>query len=292
MVRTRTKERTNQNQTRSPPTHDGRTDDTDEGRKKERKKERRLVVEGEDFVDVALAAHDDGAAVVDVFGHDFHDAAELALEHAGVGDAAGLLDDQGQRKAFVEDAQLALGGLFIRRIIEDAAVEDRAVYVRDHGPDVAGRVGLGPGLEHFGRLLDGLVPQRVVALVARVDGLALLGELHGAEVHEFPDAVVEREAVDGASKRDDEVRGAAVHHVPRGDHVRAGPQNVGDRRRAFLRRALEHGEDRARGDVAVYVGRAVQRIEGHAVLAALVFLNHDHVLFLFAHEQSAHARIY
>jgi len=99
-------------------------------------------VEAEDLVDVALAAHDDGAAVVNVLGGHLEDAAELALEHARVGETASLLRDEGHGVALVEDAELALCGLGVGGVVEDAAVEDGAVDVGNHGPDVPGGVRL------------------------------------------------------------------------------------------------------------------------------------------------------
>ena len=88
--------------------------------------------------------------------------------------------------------------LLVGRVTEDAAVQQSAVHVPDHGADVARRVlrlGLTlASLERRDVLLEGLVPVPAVGLVHRVD-FAALGHLHvGVGQHELADRAVVGEA--------------------------------------------------------------------------------------------------
>mmetsp|Transcript_34102 Transcript_34102/g.88158 ORF Transcript_34102/g.88158 Transcript_34102/m.88158 type:complete len:437 (-) Transcript_34102:64-1374(-) len=250
-----------------------------------------LLVQLQQCLHVALAAHDDGAAVVDVLGHDVLDAADLAQEHASGGHASCLLSDHSHGEALVQHAKLALCVFLVRRVNEDATVQQGAVHIGDHGADIAGGV---PGvLEVLYALEDRSVPLQRVSLVARVDFLAALGvHLHIRDEQELAERGVAREALHAVAEGDDELSGGAIYAVASDNDISPRPQNV--RLGAGLvvgRLAPVHGEDRADTDVAVDVRGAVQGIEGHAEGPALgSVLDDDSLLLLLAHEEAADAR--
>ena len=113
-------------------------------------------VESQHFRSVALAAHDDGAAVVDVLRDHVEDALHRTAEHTRARHTASLFDDHGHGQALVEQAQLSFRGLLVRRVQKDASVEDRPVHIRDHGTDIASgvRLALRGVLEELHRLMD------------------------------------------------------------------------------------------------------------------------------------------
>lgn len=100
---------------------------------------------------------------MDILRLQIEDALNLALEHACRGDPSSLLRDHGHREAFVQQPQFAFRRLLVCRIQEDAAIQERAVDVGDHGSDVPGRVALLFALRDV--LLDLCVPMRGITLV-------------------------------------------------------------------------------------------------------------------------------
>jgi len=90
-----------------------------------------------------------------------------------------LLNKFRHRKTLIQQSQLAARRFRVAGVGEQAAVEERAVHVRDHGADVARAVGFsGRGefdrVEVFGR---GCVPEHCVSFVDGVDS-AFLGDAH------------------------------------------------------------------------------------------------------------------
>ncbi len=147
-----------------------------------------------------------------------------------------VLEHQRHRRTFIQDPQLALRTLLIRRIRKNATVQQRPIRVRDHGPDIAGairlaflaRLGvLGRVLEAVEVLLDGLLPVQTVPLVDGVDG-AGAGHAHvRVGEDELAEGVVHGEAVDGAAAHGDDQLGAgAVHGEAGGDELGAGHEQV------------------------------------------------------------------
>lgn len=121
---------------------------------------------------------------------DLHHAVHVAVD----GLAAGVFHDHGHGRALVEDAQLALGRLLVGRVGEDATIQQSPVGVRNHGANVAGRIGLAAFL--LGELQGlkvrlGLVgPVQRVAFVDTVDG-SLLGDAHvGVGEDELAEGIV------------------------------------------------------------------------------------------------------
>lgn len=87
-----------------------------------------LLVESSQILDVLFAAQKDGTTLVDAGGLDVEDSA-----CAGDGEAAGLFCEHGHGKGFVEDAEFAVFALLVVGVAKDAAVEEGAVDVCDHG---------------------------------------------------------------------------------------------------------------------------------------------------------------
>merc|ERR1711972_1252086 len=87
------------------------------------------LVQRQYLLHVTLASHDDWAAVVDVLWLHLQDAPNPPQEHAGRRHAPRLLGDHGHGVALIQHAQLALFGLLVCRVQEDAAVEQSAVHV-------------------------------------------------------------------------------------------------------------------------------------------------------------------
>mmetsp|Transcript_36611 Transcript_36611/g.78109 ORF Transcript_36611/g.78109 Transcript_36611/m.78109 type:complete len:360 (+) Transcript_36611:284-1363(+) len=252
----------------------------------------RLLVATEDRLDVALGAEDYGAAVVDAGGDEVEHALHAAVEHAGRGDAARRLHDEGHREALVQHAQLASRALLVGGVYEDAAVEDGAMHVGDHRSDVAR--GVLVALEPLDRVLDRLVPAEVVALVARVDLLpSVLGELHICmRVDELAKRRVQREAINtSTTEAKYELGRGTVHTVASNNDVIARAQNVVDDTRSGALLLLVDGEDGASAHVTVDVGGAVERVERNAEAAHLVLGDYDRVLVLLGDEHGARTRV-
>ncbi len=177
--------------------------------------------------------------------------------------------------------------LAVPRVHEEAALQQRAVDVRDERPDVAGaEASLGLQVRHQLLLLPG--PARVVRLVDRVD---LLGRVRNPHLRmaeeELADRGIQREAVHARAAGVHEHRGRAVHDVPGGDLPRARLKAVGQHAPLARAALAVDAEDRADGHVHVDVGGAVQRIEDHDVVAGIELLgDRDQILALLG----GHAR--
>mmetsp|Transcript_70654 Transcript_70654/g.160470 ORF Transcript_70654/g.160470 Transcript_70654/m.160470 type:complete len:276 (+) Transcript_70654:40-867(+) len=249
---------------------------------------RRLLalVERQHLAHVTLASHDDGAPVMDVLGHHIEDAPDLAEVEASRGDAAGLLRDHCHGEALVEDAQLAFLGLLVCRVEEDAAIEQCAVHIGDHGANIPSCEAIALAVLH--EVLDGLVPGVEVPFVAGVDLLAAtLGQLHGLHEEELPYGDVEGESVHALAVGDHELSGRAEHAVARRDALRARAEDVVELRGAVSRAlAAVDREDGAHTHIAVDVGGTVQGVEGAAEGPTLVgILDDDGLFVLLAHQQ-------
>lgn len=107
--------------------------------------------------------------------------------------------------------------------------------------------------------------------------------------YKFPDGRIVRESINATADREHYHGRRAVESVSRRDQASSRLEGCGLRHRGIpgLFGFLVNSEDRAHRDEAVDVGRAVERVEAHDVLAALLRLHLDGVLILLAHE---HAR--
>ena len=197
--------------------------------------------------------------------------------HTGAGAPAGLLDQEADRVALVEQAQPAGFGrvLAVARVQEDAAAHQDAVGLGDQRGDPAhvevGAARAGAAGQAFVHVAaHGLFPE---ARVGGVDGELARGLGHadvGVGEVELADDRVEGEAGDAVADRQHQHRRWAVDGVAGGDLLAAGLQEL--RGLGILARArrAQHREDRTHRHVDVDVGRAIERIEREQVLAALV----------------------
>mmetsp|Transcript_41543 Transcript_41543/g.132157 ORF Transcript_41543/g.132157 Transcript_41543/m.132157 type:complete len:226 (-) Transcript_41543:909-1586(-) len=128
------------------------------------------------FVDILRRAQDDRNPLVHVCWWHVHDTAV-----ASDGLATGLLHQKGHGRGLIEKAKLAVWMLLGCRVGEEAAVEECAVHVTHHGPQVPLRITprsrTSALLDVCNVLLHGLVPVHAVGLVERVDA-ATRGDPH------------------------------------------------------------------------------------------------------------------
>ena len=185
-----------------------------------------------EFVHFGGAAYYQRRALVDVLGLDVEDAA-LAVG----GDAAGLFGDEGDRIGFVEQPQLAGGMGFGGRVEEDAALEQRAVEVRDQRADVARAVFAAQRAAAQARRDSPDRPRgscrrwpRSRNSICRCSGMRMFSWLST----KAPIFGIEREAVDAVAGGVDENRRRAVDDVAGGDLLAS--RAAGRRRASVLRR--------------------------------------------------------
>ncbi|EZA62392.1 hypothetical protein X777_03427 [Ooceraea biroi] len=145
--------------------------------------------------------------------------------------------------------------------------------IGDHRAHVSGTVSFSTG-RIFLRVyvfLDRRVPRALVTLV---------------NAYKFPDSRVVRESVHAAADREHYHGRRAVESVSGRDQVPSWLQRGLDRGFLALFGLFVNSEDRADRNQAVDVGRAVERIEAHDVLATLLRFHLDRVLVLLAHEDA------
>ena len=181
-----------------------------------------------------------------------------------------MFDDKGQRRGFVQEPQLAVGRLAVAGVEEDAALEQIAVEVGHQRADVARRVGLRTFFELIDVAAHRCVPLGIIALVGAVvltfpgDFDVLVGK------QKFAEAWVEGKAVAAAAGGINQHSAGAVDDVAGADLLAAAAEEVAVGNAAGACLAVD-GVDGADGDVHVYIGRAVNRIEDEDVVAARVF---------------------
>ena len=138
-----------------------------------------------------------------------------------------ILKHHSHGSTLVQNAQLALGTLLVRRVRENTTVQQRSVGISNHASNISRAVRLatllGGELQRVEVRLGVVLPVERVPLVDRVDG-ALPRHAHvGVGEDELAEGVVHGEAVDGATLHgDDELSGGAVHGEAGGDELGAG----------------------------------------------------------------------
>ena len=152
------------------------------------------------------------------------------------------------------------GGLLRGRVQEHAALEQRAVHVADHRPDVAARVAAGVRVVQVPLVALGeVVP---VGLVERVDLLAG-GHLESRlDEHEVAQVGIQHEHVDAASQREDHQHRGAVDDVARGELPLPGLEHA-------VGIVRQNAEDRPHADGDVDVRRSVEGVEDDAEVPAV-----------------------
>ena len=185
-------------------------------------------------------------------------------------------------------------GLVGRRRVEvDAPVDEVAMEVRDERTDVpaaeAGLHGLAAPVDEG---LRGRAALRLDGVVDAVGGAAVRKRHSGVGQEELPDRGVEGEPVHTRAGGVDQHRARAVEDVASRDLGGPGLQEVlcGERL-AHGRDAPDDAENRADADVHVNIGRPVERIDQHDVLAdsALAVLAAQHKVLPLLGSNSAHA---
>jgi hypothetical protein len=110
-----------------------------------------------------------------------------------------LLDEEGDGRHFMQESELSVGPLGVRRIAEYPSVQQRAVHVPDHGPDVPRRVAEArlalAELDLVHVLLQALGPLELIRLVERVNAAALRDAYVRVSKYELADGGVQSEAV-------------------------------------------------------------------------------------------------
>ncbi len=197
---------------------------------------------------------------------------------------ARLLGNERQRRTFVEQPQLAVGTLVVRRIVKDAAREQVTVKIGHQRTGIAQRQIWAAifALQPPGILLHADGPLTLIALVHAV----ILGLVRDADVRvrkqKFADAGVERKPVDAPPRGIDQHRARPVDDIPRGHQVAPPLQHIVERARSAVRRLTPvDSEDRPHTNVKVNVGRAVQRvIQQHILARGKTLRDGDEVLLL------------
>mmetsp|Transcript_53747 Transcript_53747/g.162570 ORF Transcript_53747/g.162570 Transcript_53747/m.162570 type:complete len:355 (-) Transcript_53747:42-1106(-) len=201
--------------------------------------------------------------------------------------ATRLLHDEGHGSALVEEAQLAVLVLLVGGVGKDAAVEQRAVHVADHGANVTERVRclcLALAVHDVGDVIPHrLIPLAHVGLVDRVDLPALRDLNAWPRELEVAHVQVKGEARDAVAKGHHELCGGGVEDVARRHEVLAGLQRLREAHELLvvqgvrvvlqnavrLRVLLEDAKDRSYRHACVHVAAAIQRVEDANVVAAL-----------------------
>ena len=190
------------------------------------------------------------------------------------GKATGTFHQHGHGVGFVQEAQFAVLGLFVGRVQKDAAVNESSMHVGHHGSHITSRIARGAIFHFLNIALHAAVPVAPVSLVDGVDG-PFRRNLHARmREHKLARARIERKPVDvKALHGEHQLRGAAVHGVPRAHKLGSRLQHVLQRGRPLLRHMVD-GENGADANVNVNVAGAVERVHGHHIVAPAV-LHHN-----------------
>jgi hypothetical protein len=110
-----------------------------------------------------------------------------------------LFDEERNRRHFMQQSELSVGPLGVRGIAEYTSVQQRAVHVAHHGPDIPGRVAEArlplSELDLVHVLLQTLGPLELVRLVERVNATALRDAYVRVGKYELADGGVKSEAM-------------------------------------------------------------------------------------------------
>ena len=185
---------------------------------------------------------------------------------------AGLLHQEAHGGGLVLEPELAAGpavGAHHGRIEEDAALQQRAMDVGDHGAHVARGVGTARGLVVRSQVLDVApdprLPHGGVALVHAVDPAPARDADVLVRVDELPDGRLQGEAVHALARGVHQHGAGAVHDVARRHLGGARLHGVRRHRLAPRAAAAPDGEDGADDAVDVQVRGAVHGIDAHHV---------------------------
>lgn len=96
-----------------------------------------LLMRRNNLLHLLLTAHENPTPIMNPLGLDLQHPLHLAIHRH----AARILHNHRHRRTLIQNPQLPFRRFLVRGVCEDAAVQERAVGVGDHGPDVARRVG-------------------------------------------------------------------------------------------------------------------------------------------------------
>ncbi len=147
-------------------------------------------------------------------------------------------------------------------------------------------------LESAHRDLHRLVPPTEVALVHAVVGADPRSDDPRVRQQELADRRIECEAVDTLPRRVDQHRARPVHHVARRDLLASGLKHVCRGAAPLHADSPVDAEDGPNRGIDVDVGRAVEGIEQHRILAhAVLCRNRDDVLVFLRSHHTHSARV-
>ena len=202
-----------------------------------------------------------------------------------------ILKHHSHRRALVQNPQLPLRTLLIRRVRKDPPIQQCPVSVRNHTPNIPRTVRFSPLLnwkfQAIKVLLDRLFPVQRVPLVDAVDCPGF-GESHvRVREDELAQGVVHGEAVDGATfHSDDELGAGAVHGEAAGDELATGHQQLRLVPLAvFLE--LEYTEDGPHAHSGIEIAAPVDWIAHHSVPRLGVLVKYQTFFFLFRDQEAA-----
>mmetsp|Transcript_16355 Transcript_16355/g.39940 ORF Transcript_16355/g.39940 Transcript_16355/m.39940 type:complete len:261 (-) Transcript_16355:302-1084(-) len=230
---------------------------------------------------------------MDFIWHQVNDTLNLSFKHTGGRDSSGLFDDHGHWDSLVKQTKLSLGGLVVGGVQVDSSVKDGTVNVGNHGSNISGSVCLLTALKFFNSILDGLIPVDRVTLISRVNSLATIfweGHLD-TSVDEFSNGTVQAESFNCSTlEGEDHLNGRRVGDISSAQARASVSQQILDgsvgSRSAFVNR-----EDGSDTDVAVNVGRPVQRIKGDTEFSGTSRGDNNWLLVFFRHQNAADTRV-
>ncbi len=194
----------------------------------------------------------------------------------------------------IQNPQLPLGALLIARIGEDPAIQQGAICVRNHTPDIPRTVGF-PTFAHgilqrVEILLHRFVPVETVPLVDAIYS-SRLRYLHvRMRQDEFAQGVIHGEAIDAATlHREHQLGAGTVHCEAARDEFGAGEEDLFFLALGAFGKA-EDAEDGAHADTGVEIAAAVYGVTDHGVSGGRVLIEDDTLLLFFRDEEATFAR--
>mmetsp|Transcript_11266 Transcript_11266/g.24905 ORF Transcript_11266/g.24905 Transcript_11266/m.24905 type:complete len:257 (-) Transcript_11266:406-1176(-) len=242
-----------------------------------------LAVQGQQRLHVSRASHDDRAPCMNVVRYNVQHPLNLAFKHPCGRNSSGLFGNHGHGESLVQHTQLALLGLLIRGVVENSSVKQSAVDICDHRSNIPSGVALILHLSSV--LLDSVIPVQRIAFVTRVNLLAsILGKLHVANQDELTDGGIQSIPPHALAPCDHQLTGPTIHRVARSDNVCPWSQNVSHFTNAFGSPSLVNSKDSSHGNIAIDVGRTVQRVKSDAIWARHGLLYQDRLIIFFTHK--------
>mmetsp|Transcript_58828 Transcript_58828/g.138566 ORF Transcript_58828/g.138566 Transcript_58828/m.138566 type:complete len:239 (-) Transcript_58828:245-961(-) len=219
------------------------------------------------------------------------DGGRYKVEHAalpGRRRSSCLLHAERHGEAFIEHAKLAVRRRLVRRIHEDATIEQGPMHVRNHASNVSERSRLATSFREFALLdvgCDGGVPLGCVSFIHGVNRSLLRNTDVRVGEDEFSKLWVQGVTVDTFACRVHEHGAAAIHGVAGCHHFSAWAECILRLHICEVVDAVD-AEDCTNGDPTVDVRASVERIEHDAVLPPARRLNNERFFVLFRNHEA------